>query len=341
MAARRLLPQLVLVVVVGFLATFLADGRSLTASIVADALANAAAIAVAALPVLGLCRRVSWRAAGRWWFVPVHVAAAAAFAQLWWAVLAFMLAVSGWLRGGAWSVAWLEGPARNWQLFTAVFVYAAVGGAIYAAQAVRDWREATVLRHEAEITALRAQLDPHLLFNTLHSLLELVRSGDARADDAIERFSRLARYVSAGRTTGDEDVPLDDEWRSVEDYLALESLRLGERLTWTLDRDPALAGIRLPALTLQPLVENAIVHGIAPRAGAGRVSVTARRDGDALAIRIDDDGLGVAATTHGSGRGLALLRRRLELRCGTALSWHAGPGRAGHGWSVALRVPLS
>jgi signal transduction histidine kinase len=340
-ATRRVTVGVAVLVFAGFLATFVGDAGAPAWWMLRDALSNLVAIAVSAVAVVALCRWMEWSRASRWWFLPVHAIAAIAFAQLWYVVFAVVSVLPVTLAGAPFVPNWLQGPARRWQLFTAVFIYLAVAAACYLAQAARDWQRAVALQHEAESAAMRAQLDPHVLFNTLHSLLELVRSGDARADDAIDRFARLARYVSEGRAAGRDLVPLADEWRAVEDYLALESLRLGPRLTHGLALDPGVATAMVPALTLQPLVENAIVHGIAPRAGAGTLAVSAARDGEALAITVVDDGLGAAARTAGSGRGLALVRRRLAVRHGDAARFEAGPRTDGAGWRVALRLPLA
>lgn len=339
-APRRIALGVGALVVTGFFVMFVADAATPAWWMLRDALANALAIVLGAWPVLALCRRVPWQQADRWWFLPLHAVAAIAFAQLWHLVLAAMLGAIGTWVGEPFALAWLTGPARRWQLFTAVFIYLAVAAACYLAQAARDWQRAVTLQRDAELAAMRAQLDPHLLFNTLHSLLELVRAGDARADDAIDRFARLARYVSEGRAPGADLVPLADEWRMVEDYLALESLRLGPRLVHRLELDAGIGAVRVPALTLQPLVENAIVHGIAPRAGAGTLVVRAARDGDALALLVEDDGLGAAATTSGSGRGLALVQRRLAVRYGDAARCTAGPRTEAPGWRVSVRLPL-
>ena len=340
-APRRVAFGVASLVFAGFVVMFVSDSGTPAWWMVRDAASNLVAIAVSALPVVMLCRRLEWSHAACWWFLPMHVGAAIGFSLLWHAVFAVVSALPSVFAGAAFTPNWLEGPARRWQLFTAVFIYLAVAAATYLAQAARDWQRAVALQHEAESAAMRAQLDPHVLFNTLHSLLELVRSGDARADDAIDRFARLARYVSEGRAAGRDLVPLADEWRVVEDYLALEALRLGSRLSHTLTLDPTVASTPIPALTLQPLVENAIVHGIAPRAGAGTLAVRADRDGDVLAITVVDDGLGAAARTAGSGRGLSLVRRRLAVRHGEAARFEAGPRAEGAGWRVTLRVPLS
>lgn len=320
-----------------YVVVFLDAGAQPSLGVWGDAAVNVLAAAVAAWPVVLLCRALPWRLADRLWFVAAHIAGALAFLALWALTTAASLALRTGLRDGDWTLVWFTGPARSWQGMTALVLYFAIAGGCYAAQAARDASEAAALQHAAELRALRAQLDPHLLFNTLHSLLELVRSGDDRADAAIERFARVARYVAEGRAAG-ATVPLLDEWRMLDDYLALESLRLGPRLTIHHALTGDASDVRLPALTLQPLVENAIRHGLAPRAGPGRLDVRVHVTSDAMHITVDDDGLGAAATSSGNGTGLALVRKRLETVYGRALQFEAGP-RAEGGWRVHARLP--
>jgi signal transduction histidine kinase len=338
---RRLALFAAALVLAGFLVTFIADGSASITSALSNALANTVALAVTAIPVWWLCQRVSWRTADRWWFYPIHLFCAVLFSGLWALVLAIALGITAGLGGDGWAPVLLHGPALHWLVLTAVFVYCAIAAACYAVDASRDAQRAAETLHHAQLHALRAQLDPHLLFNTLHSLLELVRSGDARADDAVDRFARVARYVAQGRTAGEDLVELRAEWDMAQDYVALESLRLGSRLQCRFECDDAIMPARIPALTLQPLIENAITHGIAPRPGAGTIVVRATRIADAVQIHVEDDGLGSAATTQGSGSGLTLVRQRLATHFGDRLTFAAGPRADGTGWAVLVQFPAT
>ncbi|MCU0617734.1 MAG: histidine kinase [Gemmatimonadaceae bacterium] len=320
-----------------YLVVFIDAGAQPSLGVWADAAGNVVAAVIAAWPVVLLCRALPWRLADRIWFVPAHICGVLAFLALWALTTAASLALRTGLRSGDWTLVWFTGPARSWQGMTALVMYFAIAGGCYAAQAARDASEAAALQLAAELRALRAQLDPHLLFNTLHSLLELVRSGDERADEAIERFARVARYVAEGRTAG-STVSLRDEWRMLEDYLALEALRLGPRLTLQHTLLGDATEVRLPALTLQPLAENAIRHGIAPRAGPGTLEVRVHVTDGAIDITVDDDGLGAAAPSSGQGTGLAIVHKRLQTMYGDALAFTAGPRREG-GWRVHARFP--
>jgi signal transduction histidine kinase len=328
-------------VLAGFLATFVADGDSDIGNALSSAIANTMALAATATPVWWLCRRVSWRAANVWWFYPLHLLSALLFAALWATALAVALGITGGIRGLGWRPAFLSGPALHWLVLTSVFVYCAIAAACYAVEASREAQRAAETLHHAQLHALRAQLDPHLLFNTLHSLLELVRSGDHRADDAVDRFARVARYVAQGRTIGSDLVELRSEWEMAQDYVALECLRLGARLQCQFTCDDTLASIMLPALTLQPLIENAITHGIAPRPGPGALRVCATRYDHMLVLSVEDDGLGASSVTHGSGMGLTLVRQRLAAHYGNQMQFTAGPLTDGPGWRVDVRIPIA
>jgi signal transduction histidine kinase len=196
------------------------------------------------------------------------------------------------------------------------------------------------LRVRAELAALRAQLDPHFLFNTLHSITTLVRLDPALAERALIRFGSLMRYVleSAGDREG--EVPLDEELDFVRSFVALEQLRLGDRLRVeeTVDDEALECGI--PALTLQPLVENAIRHGIAPRAAGGTLRIAAVVDGETLVVTVADDGPGgvPAAAPPSGGIGLRTVQQRLVARYGAAARCDV-VSAPNEGWAVHVRIP--
>lgn len=339
-------PAPYVVAVLGMLVTayasvFVADGRAISVSLLLDAVANTLALAVMALGVRAITERVRWSQVTAWWFVPVHMLVAMVAAQLSLLLTTLMLGASAWLTTGSFFWRWLAGPARHWQLFTVVFAYAAVAGSSYVLQVASDAREAETLRHEAELARLRARLDPHVLLNTLHVLLELVRSHDRAAEAAIDRFGRVVRYVSAAREPGQELVSLRDEWAHLEDYLHLERLRFGDRLRVALHLDEAAAMARIPAVSLQPLVENALVHGIGPRPGPGHVTVQATRDTDTLVVTVTDDGVGTTVpATPDAGTALALVQARLAAHFGADARIRWGAVSSNGGWRVAVRIPL-
>jgi LytS/YehU family sensor histidine kinase len=193
---------------------------------------------------------------------------------------------------------------------------------------------------EARLRALRAQLNPHFLFNTLQSLLALVRTDADTAERALERFGDLLRYALRIQRDGTDEVPLSQEWAFVEDYLALEKLRLDDRLRLRLDKDAEALSCRVPAFCLQTLVENAIRHAVAPHSAGARVTVAAARRDGRLHLSVEDDGPGadLARSPQDSGLGLSIVRRRLASLYGTdaAVVVDTSPGC---GFRVRIDMP--
>lgn len=188
--------------------------------------------------------------------------------------------------------------------------------------------------HEARLQNLRSQLDPHFLFNALHAISALMGRDIVQARRMIARLSDLLRLSLSRRDA--QRIPLDQELEMLALYLDVQRLRFGDRLQVELDVEPAARRARIPALTLQPLVENAVHHGVERRADAGRLQVRIRaRDG--LRIEVIDDGPGFAPGAV-DGIGLGNLRARLEGLYGrrAALSWaNADPGAR-----VVVDLPL-
>jgi LytS/YehU family sensor histidine kinase len=219
-----------------------------------------------------------------------------------------------------------------------VLIVGAAHAVIYARRARERERQSARLAAqltEAKLAALRSQLQPHFLFNALGAIAELMHRDVEAADRMIVRLSRLLRQsLDEG---GAREVPLEHELGILEPYLELEKLRLGDRLSVTLEIDPAARAARVPALVLQPLVENAIRHGIAPRRAPGTVAIRARRDAGALLLEIEDDGAGLGGDRPG-GIGLTNTRARLAELYGdaSALELEGAPGR---GTRVRLSIP--
>jgi sensor histidine kinase YesM len=142
------------------------------------------------------------------------------------------------------------------------------------------------LAAKAEVTALQAQINPHFFFNTLNSISALVEMDPSRANDAIQKLADLFRYTlgASRRAT----VPLEDEWNFLLYYLSKEQIRLGSRLEADISLDPAVTRFEIPGLLLQPLVENAVLHGITPYPSGGTVRLSAHSEPDGLVIEIEN-----------------------------------------------------
>jgi signal transduction histidine kinase len=167
------------------------------------------------------------------------------------------------------------------------------------------------LLHQAQLQALRSQLNPHFLFNALHSIAELVHANPALAEKLIVRLGELLRQVLQSSTL--QEVPLADELDFIRGYIDIEQMRLGERLRVEWVVPPELLAAQVPSLILQPLVENAIQHGIAPASKPGVLTISARREDQSLVLEIRDTGPGVVKTMgRGLGIGLSNTSARLQ-----------------------------
>ena len=165
---------------------------------------------------------------------------------------------------------------------------------------------------EAELRALRAQVQPHFLFNTLNTIAALIRENPAEAEETVTRLADVFRYSL--RASENPDVRLADELAFVRAYLDIERTRFGARLRVVEDLGPGLEGARVPSLLLQPLVENAVRYAVSPRSEGGAITLTARGANGLLIIDIADDGPGIdaEAAPAGLGFGLHSVRERLE-----------------------------
>ncbi|MCI0464564.1 MAG: histidine kinase [Gemmataceae bacterium] len=167
----------------------------------------------------------------------------------------------------------------------------------------------------AQLQVLKMQLQPHFLFNTLNAISALMHQDLDLADRMIARLGELLR--STLENAGNQEVTLRQELAFIEPYLEIEKARLGPRLTVEVTVDPTLMDAQVPNLLLQPLVENAIRHGIAPRAGPGRIEIRAERERDLLQLTIRDNGKGLSSN-YKEGVGLANTRARLHQLYGQA-----------------------
>ena len=185
---------------------------------------------------------------------------------------------------------------------------------------------------QAQLQALRMQLHPHFLFNTLNAISTLVHKDPEAADRMIARLSELLRLTL--ENVGVQEVPLTKELEFLERYLEIERTRFADRLVGRMEIAPETLDARTPYLILQPLVENAIRHGIAARASAGRIVVSARRDDGMLVLEVGDDGPGMeSGAAAKSGVGISSTRARLEKLYGSAQRFELR--NAEHGGVVA------
>jgi two-component system LytT family sensor kinase len=193
------------------------------------------------------------------------------------------------------------------------------------------------LATEAELRALRAQLNPHFLFNALTTIGHLIETAPTRAIDTLLRLTSVLRGVL--RRSNVEFSSLGDEIVFVQSYLEIERARFEERLRVTIDVPRALLDLSIPTLILQPLVENAVKHGISPRRAGGEVTVSARLDESVLELRVADSGAGFEASARSAdGVGLASVTDRLRAHYGADATFDidSAPDR---GTRIVIRLP--
>lgn len=257
--------------------------------------------------------RLPWPHPMRVPFVLVHLGAALGFGLAWFAL---NVAIESQFSSAA---VLIFGAILAPFLLLGVWLYVMMAGVMYAGEAATRAARAEAAAAEARLAALRGQLNPHFLFNALHSVVQLTAIAPERAARAAEDLAALLR------TAIDEDrdvVALRDEWRFVERYLALERMRFGDRLQLRTSLDEAAMDAELPAFALQTLVENAVRHAAAPRVEPTVLAIEARRTAGTLQLTVRDDGAGApaGALAGGTGTGLQRLRDRLAARYGTSAS---------------------
>jgi two-component sensor histidine kinase len=230
---------------------------------------------------------------------------------------------------------------RNSILITAM---AGITGSYYfysankSAYFERKIAEARKHANEARLKLLETQLEPHMLFNTLANLRALIAVDPSRAQHMLDHMiAYLRATLNASRAASHS---LQAEFDRLRDYLELMAIRMGPRLRFTLDLPGALSQEPVPALLLQPLVENSIQHGLEPKVGGGEIKVSARRDGDVIVLEVCDTGVGTSgdAPAPGKGFGMNHVRERLATLYGSRASIEFGNAATG-GCRAVIRYP--
>ena len=304
--------------------------------------------AFATLIVLGLARRFPLE--GRRW--KRHLAYHFLFATL-----------SAVVITGGWQIIYhflfANGPDRpyspwvtlSWIIFNSSENYAIYGLLLlftHAASYYRRYREGELRAvqlqaqlSQAQLQALKMQLHPHFLFNTLHSISALVHKDPEAADRMIARLGDFLRLTL--ENSGTQEVTLQKELEFLQCYLEIERIRFQDRLTTRMEIDSRSLDSRVPNLILQPIVENALRHGIAPRSTPGRIEISAKRNNGSVRIEVKDNGPGISAISATNGRfreglGLTNTRARLERLYGEAHRFELANDPHG-GLTVTLEIP--
>lgn len=230
----------------------------------------------------------------------------------------------------------------DWVLMTYLFIVGLAHALEYRRESERRALDAAHLETrlvEAQLESLQRQLQPHFLFNTLNAISGLMRTDVEAADRMMDRLGALLRM--ALDSSNMQEVPLKDELEMLQKYVDIEQVRFGPRLHVSIRVEPETLAALVPNFLLQPLVENAVRHGIAPHPRQGRIVIEARREADRLVLRVSDNGDGVGPsylTLMNQGVGLSNTRARLE---------HLYPG--GHvfvfssenGFCVTIAIPFT
>jgi two-component system sensor histidine kinase AlgZ len=249
-----------------------------------------------------------------------------------WTWVAAAVAASGIFTGAVWAMARIQKrPMPHLDLLFAVggLLYLLSAGVHYAVLAGEASREAALeateakgLARDAELQTLRMQINPHFLFNSLHSIAALTAVDAARARDMCIRLADFLR--SSLGVGGRESIALREELALARSYLEVERVRFGVRLRFTEEIQETCAECAVPVLLLQPLIENAVKHGIAGLPEGGEIRLTVARTGESVRVAVENAFDTEAAPHVRLGMGLVQVRRRLELRYGGGASFDAG-----------------
>ncbi len=191
---------------------------------------------------------------------------------------------------------------------------------------------------ETQLRLLQSQIEPHFLFNTLSHVVSLMSVDTPRAEEMLRALTQFLRATL--KRSRDESSHLSDEVKLLEDYLSILKIRMGDRLEYGIDVQVDADRIKLPALLIQPLVENAIVHGLDPKEAGGKVQVTFSRDEMDLVVTVSDtgDGLGDEPAV-GQGIGIGNVKERLSILYGPEVSFELTDS-VPHGLTVTIRIPF-
>jgi two-component system LytT family sensor kinase len=207
----------------------------------------------------------------------------------------------------------------------------------------RQSREATLreMAAHAELKALRAQVNPHFLFNSLNTIADLIVTDPAKAEAMTILLAKVFRHVLMH--SDQQFSRVAEEMDFLRTYLGIEQVRFGARLRVSMDVDPLVSEAPIPSLILQPIVENAIKHGLAPKVGDGHISITAACQGEFVRLAVEDDGVGVrapgpAAARAGNGLGLKIISERLRTLYAGQASLDVQPAKS-LGILVTILIP--
>ena len=207
-------------------------------------------------------------------------------------------------------------------------------------------RQEKEMQHLTELQLIQAQVNPHFLYNTLDTIVWLIEGG--MTDDAVEMISSLSIFFRTSLSKGNDIIPLSEEKRHTLSYLEIQQFRYRDILEFELSIPQELDGIQVPKLSIQPLAENALYHGIKNRRGKGKITITGREEADAIVLTVSDNGQGMTPerlhevqeairTGERAGFGLATVAERIALYYGPGYGMTIS-SKEGEGTTVELRL---
>ena len=298
------------------------------------------------LPVVWLARRYPPEGGSRWTTALVHLAAALVFSFAWVVLRAAVGVADSSVAGESATFGEIFSPLLVKTFPFSLLVYGVIVTVSHALDYYRKYHERTVQtleleKHltEARLQALLHQLKPHFLFNTLNGIASLMHSDVEAADRMLVRLSELLRITMSH--TGAPQTTLREEVAFLERYLEIERIRFRNRLEVVIQVDDSAVDARVPSLILQPIVENAVRHGIEPQARAGRIELRASREEATLVISVSDNGAGIPeGGPKREGIGLANTRARLTELYGERQKFEL-VNRPEGGLCVRMEIPFS
>jgi two-component system LytT family sensor kinase len=294
-----------------------------------------------AIPVWRACNTLRERSYGLTRVIAIHLAIGLVCVTLWESAYLGSMYV---IEGGSAHLRLKD--TGLWQALTSITVYSVMVVGVLAVQASRRLQvqlkresELKIVARDAEIRALKLLIRPHFFFNAMNAIYSLIRTRPREAQEMVELLAQLMRQTL--EAAEDDLVSLDWELETVRTYLRIEQVRFGDRLTVRMEPNGIAPDWAVPPFLLQPLVENAVKHGIAPKPGPGAIDVFIRTPEEQLEFTVRDTGprcSHLAAADEREGHGLSIIRRRLENLYGEAFSIeqrNLDPG----GFEVSIRIP--
>ncbi|QBB70064.1 hypothetical protein ELE36_06625 [Pseudolysobacter antarcticus] len=291
------------------------------------------AAALLGIAVYKFTSRMAWPHPFRLAFVLMHLVAASLYSVAWYVLISV---IDSLVMG---HFIFALGPGAGISLSTGIWLYIMVAGVAYANLAAERTARMEAHATRMQLDTLRSQLHPHFLFNALHTVVQLIPIDPRAAALATEQLAGTLR------TTLEEQrdlITLGEEWAFVERYLAIESIRFGDRLRVTIAMEESTRLAMLPTFALQTLIENAIRHGAAPRIETTHVKILATLDGAMLIVNVADDGVGadIREVETAVGTGLRRLRERMRWLYGNNARLELA-SNIGEGFRASLIVPQS